>query len=629
MKFLRTLFLAVVALALPATSHAVWSVIHDTDFSGISNTSAVSSGSTLVDGWIDTGGTWTVNSGKAVDTWGPANGYYNNHLLRPTGENARDARVVARVASGDLGSMSFMIVLRESSGNFILLQATAGNIYTMDITGGSNISNLQTIGWGTSYNPAHVYDIDFSATGTGTTTVTVTVTDVTASTTVASHSGSVTDAALQGSGQMGVSLSSGGPIGVSRITTYQDAALSPGTITVGSATVSSLVVSRGTSPSGGTSPYTTNLYRSTTNGFTPGGGNLIASGVTLPYTDSGLTINTTYYYVGGIADSGSLTGNTPQASGATLSAPPTLVSGALSFSSATASTVVLACTAATGGTPSYTYAVHRATTADFTPTSGNRIATGVSFPYTDSSPLSGLAYYKVVTADAGVQTATSNVAVGSPWLNPLKLGFIGDSLTEGGPASTHSVDVCVAKLQQLRKQRSVTGYNQGHSGSKTQDWLPSSGTGYLTAAKAAFAAAGVTHVPITLGTNNSWSGDPSTTTYLSHMTTITSNLVSSGYIVILNYPPFATPGAGGIISENSDEVMRQYQAAIDSLVNGTTILQGDKLAYEYFAQHQSELTDGIHCTDTGANSQGMMWAAAIDRALNPSTGSAVPFGYAF
>lgn len=604
-----------------------WAQIHDTDFSGISNTSAVSAGSTLVDGWVDSGGSWSVSSGKLIDTWGPANGYYNNHLNRPTGENVRDCRLVVRVASGDLNSMAFMMVLRESSGNFILLQATAGNIYTMDITGGSNITNLQTIGWGTAYNSAHVYDFDFSATGTGTTTITLTVTDVTASTTVASHSGSVTDASLQSAGSMAVSLSGGGPISVSRITTYQDAVLSPGTITVGSATVSSLVISQGTAPSGGTTPYTRQLYRSTTSGFTPGSGNRISSSATLPYTDTGLTINTTYYYVLEVDDSGALTANTAQASGSTLSAPPTLVSGTLSFSSATASTVVLACTAATGGTPSYAYAVHRATTADFTPVTGNRIATGVSFPFTDSSPLSGLAYYKIVTTDAGVQTATSNLAVGSAWLDPLRLGFAGDSLTEGGPASTHSVDVCVAKLQQLRKQRTVIGYNQGHSGSKTQDWLPGSGTGYLAAAKAAFAAAGVTYVPITLGTNNSWSGDPSAATYLSHMTTITGDFVASGFIPILNYPPYATPGAGGIISENSDEVMRQYQASIDSLVNGTTILQGDKLAYEYFAQHQSELTDGIHVTDTGANSQGLLWATAIDRALNPTTVIARSFGF--
>ena len=41
-----------------------------------------------------------------------------------------------------------------------------------------------------------------------------------------------------------------------------------------------------------------NVYRSTTSGFTPGSGNLIASGVTSPsYSNTGLTASTTYYYV--------------------------------------------------------------------------------------------------------------------------------------------------------------------------------------------------------------------------------------------------------------------------------------------------------------------------------------------
>ena len=41
-----------------------------------------------------------------------------------------------------------------------------------------------------------------------------------------------------------------------------------------------------------------NVYRSTTSGFTPGAGNLIASGVTSEsYSNTGLTASTTYYYV--------------------------------------------------------------------------------------------------------------------------------------------------------------------------------------------------------------------------------------------------------------------------------------------------------------------------------------------
>lgn len=46
----------------------------------------------------------------------------------------------------------------------------------------------------------------------------------------------------------------------------------------------------------GTGPYTYQWYRSTTNGFTPGAGNLISGATALTLNDTGLIPNTTYYY---------------------------------------------------------------------------------------------------------------------------------------------------------------------------------------------------------------------------------------------------------------------------------------------------------------------------------------------
>ncbi len=53
-----------------------------------------------------------------------------------------------------------------------------------------------------------------------------------------------------------------------------------------------------TSPAatGGTGPYTYQWYRSTTTGFSPGGGTLIAGATALSLTDTGLIPNTIYYY---------------------------------------------------------------------------------------------------------------------------------------------------------------------------------------------------------------------------------------------------------------------------------------------------------------------------------------------
>lgn len=51
-----------------------------------------------------------------------------------------------------------------------------------------------------------------------------------------------------------------------------------------------------TAASGGTGPYTQQWYRSTTTGFSPGGGNIIAGATALTLNDSGLIPNTIYYY---------------------------------------------------------------------------------------------------------------------------------------------------------------------------------------------------------------------------------------------------------------------------------------------------------------------------------------------
>lgn len=51
-----------------------------------------------------------------------------------------------------------------------------------------------------------------------------------------------------------------------------------------------------TAASGGTGPYTQQWYRSTTSGFTPGGGNIIAGATGLTLNDTGLLPGTQYYY---------------------------------------------------------------------------------------------------------------------------------------------------------------------------------------------------------------------------------------------------------------------------------------------------------------------------------------------
>lgn len=66
-------------------------------------------------------------------------------------------------------------------------------------------------------------------------------------------------------------------------------------------TTANLVVAAAT---GGTGPYTYQWYRSTTTGFTPGGGNIIAGATALSLADTGLIPNTAYFYKNIVTDTG-------------------------------------------------------------------------------------------------------------------------------------------------------------------------------------------------------------------------------------------------------------------------------------------------------------------------------------
>lgn len=71
--------------------------------------------------------------------------------------------------------------------------------------------------------------------------------------------------------------------------------------------------------SGGTGPYTYQWYRSTTTGFSPGAGNILAGQTALTLADSGLLANTPYYYVVVATDTGNanVTANSAQLTVAT------------------------------------------------------------------------------------------------------------------------------------------------------------------------------------------------------------------------------------------------------------------------------------------------------------------------
>jgi len=63
---------------------------------------------------------------------------------------------------------------------------------------------------------------------------------------------------------------------------------------------------------GGAAPYTYQWYRSTTTGFSPGGGNIVSGATALTLSDSGLIPNTVYYYKVIATDSGAVASTSSQ-----------------------------------------------------------------------------------------------------------------------------------------------------------------------------------------------------------------------------------------------------------------------------------------------------------------------------
>ncbi|WNG38694.1 S8 family serine peptidase [Archangium violaceum] len=152
-----------------------------------------------------------------------------------------------------------------------------------------------------------------------------------------------------------------------------------------------------------------NIYRATT----PGGPyTRVGTATASPFVDSGVSGGTTYYYVvraKQCAESSASNEATVTATGV-CALPPTFA-GLTSVTNAAANTcaTTLSWSAATpicGG--SITYSVYRSTTADFTPSAANRIATGVTgTTFADDRNLaSGTAYYYVVRA-----TETSSATI--------------------------------------------------------------------------------------------------------------------------------------------------------------------------------------------------------------------------
>ena len=183
----------------------------------------------------------------------------------------------------------------------------------------------------------------------------------------------------------------------------------------------------------------------------------------------------------------------------------------------------------------------------------------------------------------------------------LSVGFIGDSITHGSMITTDPCTQCATDL--TTASVTSTGVNQGVPSSQTSDWLPS-GTND-TAAVSAFASCPVVH--IMLGTNDSTTtNNVAADTYRSNLRSIVNAWVQRGKIVFLSYPIYPTNAS------YQASLLLAYQGAINSLIDGVRVRQGDTSGYLYFQTHTGELqSDGVHPTQTGSNDMAQLWANAL------------------
>jgi fibronectin type 3 domain-containing protein len=253
-----------------------------------------------------------------------------------------------------------------------------------------------------------------------------------------------------------------------------------------------------------------NVYRSTTDGFTPAAGNRIATPTTTGYNDTPLAAGTYYYRVTAVDAVGNEGAAAAQAVGiATADTTPPTAPGTVTATGALGR-VTLGWGASTDNVGVDHYAVYRSTTNGFTPAAGNRIATPTATAYNDTPLPAGTYYYRVTALDAaGNESAPTAQAQGTALADTT-----GPTVTISAPAAgnvagtvnvtaTASDDVGVAGVQ-LKVDAGNLGAELT-AGPYTRAWdTPSVTNGTHTLAAVARDAAGnsTTSAPVVVTVNN-------------------------------------------------------------------------------------------------------------------------------
>lgn len=195
--------------------------------------------------------------------------------------------------------------------------------------------------------------------------------------------------------------------------------------------------------------------------------------------------------------------------------------------------------------------------------------------------------------------------------DPIKIGYIGDSITQGPKDARNAVDSEVASLG-----KDFAAVNRGKSGTTTANWLP--GYPLFDDALASFKAQNVHVVSIMLGVNDARTDIAmAPAVYKKNLSTIIAGLLASGTIkqVIVNYPTYVVAGVG-LWDTTSVARLKRYMSCIDDLAKEKNIARGDTKAFGHFQEHVNELVDGVHPNNEGNRQLGRLWAYAYERIMS-------------
>lgn len=201
-----------------------------TDFA--TTRTAVSAGSTLVNGWIDVqGGRWATGGGLLTGTpdsvgGNPPYDFNRDFLIRPSGENQLNSRIVMNcVRPTSTAIIQVGLRYQSTSKNAYALAFASNGVISAYKYTSNNFTQLSASAVSGASSATDTYEIDFSATGASPTTLTLTVRDVTTSTTVGTYSTTDSDATLQTSGAAFVDTHVAAAT-ISRIRTYNAVSMS-------------------------------------------------------------------------------------------------------------------------------------------------------------------------------------------------------------------------------------------------------------------------------------------------------------------------------------------------------------------------------------------------------------------